>query len=566
VIGALLVAFASLPACRIERRPPTIPADLVLVNGAIYTLAPSRPWAEALAVREGHLVFVGDEGGAFRFVGPATAVVDLDGQMVLPGFQDTHAHPLSGGLELGECNLYQAKTAAEVEGVIRAYVAQHPDHPWIRGNGWQLPVFPGANPRRELLDRIVPDRPAYFAAADGHSAWVNSKALALAGITRATRDPRNGRIERDPATGQPTGTLREAAMSLVAKLLPEYPLPERIGAARRALAEANRFGITSIVDANAGLAYLDAYRALDDRGELNARVFVALETEPNPVESETVRLRELRRRYTGSRLTANAVKFFADGVIEARTAALLAPYLGHGRDAGSLNYTPEDLTARITAADREGFQIHAHAIGDRAIRVTLDALEHARQQNGPRDARPVIAHLELLDPADIPRFRRLGVIASVQPMWALADKYITDLTEPVLGPARSRWLYPIASLMNSGAVVAGGSDWTVSSLNPLDAIQVALTRRDPDAPAGPAWIPEQRVDLPRMIAAYTINGAFAMRLDRETGSLEAGKAADLIVLEKNLFEVPVTEIHKVKVVLTVLEGREVWRDSSFGGR
>jgi predicted amidohydrolase YtcJ len=564
--AALLLAGAALAGCRVERRPPMIPADLVLTNGAVYTVAPDRPWADALAVREGHLVFVGDAAGASRFVGPGTAVVDLGGRMVLPGFQDTHAHPLAGGLELGECNLYDARTPAEVEGVIRAYVGQHRDLAWIRGNGWQLPVFPRANPGRELLDRIVPARPAFFASADGHSAWVNSKALALAGITRATPDPPNGRIERDGATGEPTGTLREAAVDLVAKLLPEYSLPERIGAARRALAEANHFGITTITDANAGPSYLDAYRALDDRGELTARVFAALESEPNPVESETVRLKELRRRYTGTRLTANTVKFFADGVIEARTAALLAPYLGHGRDRGSLNYSPEELAQRITAADREGFQIHVHTIGDRAIRVTLDALEQARQRNGPRDARPVMAHLELIDPADIPRFRRLGVIASFQPMWALADSYITELTEPVLGPVRSRWLYPIASVMNSGAVVAGGSDWTVSSLNPLDAIQVALTRRDPDLPPGPAWIPEERVDLPRMIAAYTINAAFATRSERETGSLEPGKAADLIVLDRNLFEVPVTAIHKVKVVLTLLEGHEVWRDSSFVGK
>lgn len=556
------LALVALTGCRVERRAPTMPADLVLRHGAIYTVWPSRPWVEAVAIRDGRLSFVGDEAGVGRFIGRATRVVDLAGRFVMPGFQDSHAHPLSGGLELGECNLYTAQTPAEVEGAIRACAAQHPDLEWIRGNGWQLPVFPDANPRRELLDRLVPDRPAFFYAADGHSAWVNSRALGLAGVSRETPDPVNGRIERD-ARGAPSGTLRESAIQLVARFLPEYTTQDRIGAARRALAEANRFGITSITDADVTPSYLEAYRELDDRGELTARVTAVLRAEGNPVAGEIARLVELRRRYSGTRLSANAVKFYADGVIEARTAALLAPYRGHGKDSGTLNYTPEDLAERIGAADQAGFQIHVHAIGDRAIRVTLDALDQARHDNGFRDARPVIAHLELFDPADLPRFRSQGVIASFQPYWAQADEYIRDLTLPVLGPARSRWLYPIASLLNSGAVVVGGSDWTVSSLNPLDAIQVAVTRRSVDDPPGPAWIPEERADLPRMLAAYTINAAYAVKMERETGSLEPGKLADMVVLDHNLFEVPTIDLHRVKVLWTLVDGREVWRDSSF---
>lgn len=557
-----LGALSGILSCKIERRAPVVPADLVLRHGVVYTLSPSRPWADAVAVRDGRLVFVGDEAGVEKFIGSATKVVDLSGHMVLPGFQDNHAHPLSGGLELNEASLYSARSPAEVEGVIRAYATQHPNDKWIRGNGWQLPVFPAANPKKEMLDRLIPDRPAFFYAADGHSAWVNSKALELAGITRKTPDPENGRIERDPA-GNPSGTLRESATDLVFDLMPAYSTQENIGAARRALAEANKFGITSITDADAEPSYLEAYRALDDLNQLTARVYAAIHVEDNPVAGETSRLVELRRRYTGTRLSANTVKFFADGVIEARTAALLQPYTGYGKDAGSLNYTPEDLATRIVAADREGFQIHVHAIGDRAIRVTLDALAQARHENGPRDARPVLAHLELIDPPDIPRFRALGVIASFQPFWAQEDEYIRDLTLPVLGPTRSRWIYPIESMLNSGAVVVGGSDWTVSSLNPLDAIQVAVTRRSVEQPNGPAFIPEERADLPRMIAAYTINAAYAHRTERETGSLELGKLGDIVVLDKNLFEVPVTQIHSIKVLRTYVEGREVYRDSSL---
>lgn len=550
--------------CRIERRPPTAPADLVLRNGAVWTASPLRPWADAVAIHDGHLVYVGEETGVSRFIGPATRVVDLAGRLVLPGFQDTHAHPLSGGLELGECSLYDASSADEIEGIIRAYAVAHPTLAWIRGNGWQLPVFPDANPRREQLDRAVPDRPALFYAADGHSAWANSRALALAGITRETRDPPGGRIERDPNTREPSGTLREAAITLVSERLPPYSLSDRIGAVRRALAEANRFGITSITDADVGPEYLEAYGELDRRNELTARVTAALHTDPAlPVEAMARELTRLRAKYrNGTRLSVGTVKLYADGVIESRTAALLEPYGGARDNRGSLVYEPEALAERVAAFDRDGFQIHVHAIGDRAIRVTLDALAHARKVNGIRDARPVMAHLELFDSTDIVRFRQLGVVASFQPFWAMADDYITRLTEPFLGPARSRWLYPIGSMMQSGAVVAGGSDWPVSSLNPLDAVQVAITRLAIDSTGHP-WIPEERVDLPRILAAYTINAAYATHAERETGSLEAGKLADLIVLDRNLFEIPVTDIHRARVLLTLLEGRTVWSDTAF---
>jgi predicted amidohydrolase YtcJ len=554
----------ALVGCHVERHPPAVAADLVLRHAVVWTASRERPWAEAIAIHDGRLLYVGEDVGVDRYIGRATQVLDLPGRMVVPGFQDTHAHPLSGGLELGECNLYSARSPAEIEGVIRAYAAAHPDLPWIRGNGWQLPVFPRANPGKQLLDRVVPDRPAFFWASDGHSAWVNSKALAMAGIDRRTADPPGGRIERG-RTGDPSGTLRESAMALVASHLPDYTGPDRIGAVRRALREANRYGITSITDADAGPAYLAAYAALDRRGELTARVTAALHVEPQvPVEEMAARLRALRERYRGgSRLSVGTVKLFADGVIESRTAALLAPYLDRGADEGVLLYSPEALMERITAFDRDGFQIHVHAIGDRAIRVTLDALAHARQVNGERDARPVIAHLELMNPADIPRFRALGVVASFQPYWASADDYITRLTEPALGPARSRWLYPIGSMIRSGAVVAGGSDWTVSSLNPLDAIQVGITRENIDSAGRHPWIPEERADLPRMLAAYTINAAYATHSERDTGSLEAGKLADLAVLDRNLFEIPETEIHRARVVLTLLEGQPVWRDSSL---
>jgi len=561
-------ALVLAAGCRIELRPPAVGADLVLRGALVWTANEEHPLAEAVAIHDGLVMYVGDDSGVERFIGSGTEVLELPGRMVLPGFQDTHAHPVSAGLELGECNLYVAENVADIERIVQDCVGANPDLPWIRGNGWALPVFPQANPSRELLDGLVPDRPAFFYAADGHSAWVNTRALELAGVTRGTPDPEGGRIERAPRTGEPSGTLREDAMALVASKLPPYSPEERLAAARHALHEANRFGITAITDADVGDATLEAYAELSRRGELTARVAVALSSDVDaPVEKEIERLKAIRERHQRlPRLTVNTVKLYTDGVIEARTAALLAPYLDRPGDTGPLVYQPDDLTARVVALDREGFQVHFHAIGDRAIRVSFDAIAAARNANGGRDRRPVLAHIELFDPSDIPRFRELGAIASFQPYWAQADDYVRDLTIPALGPARSRWLYPIQSVLNSGAVVAGGSDWSVSSLNPLDAVEVAITRRSARAPAGPAWIPEERATLPMMLAAYTINAAYATYRERENGSLKVGKQADLIVVDRDLFSVPAQQLSESRVLLTLLDGREVWRDSSFARR
>lgn len=555
--GLCATALLFTIACSIERQPPRSVADLVIRGAQVYRVAPVRTWAEALAVRDGRLVYVGSDSGVTGWIGPHTRVLDLPGRMVLPGLHDNHVHPLSAGLELGECNLYDVKTPDEALKVIQAYAASHPGTGWVRGNGWQLPLFKGGNPQKELLDRIVSDRPAFFWAADGHSAWVNSKALDLAGVNRSTKDPPNGRIERD-ASGEPSGTLRESATDLVTASLPAYSAAELIAGARRGIAEANRYGITVLSEADATPDFIEAYAELESRGELTAEIVAALGSDSGPPEREVQRLTDLKQRFEGPHLQLGTMKLYADGVIEARTAAMLEPYLDRPGDRGTLNYEPEQLNALVAALDRAGIQVHVHAIGDRAIRSTLDAFQRAREKNGPNDLRHIIAHLELIDPADIPRFRELGVIASFQAFWAEPDEYITELTEPALGPTRSRWLYPIASVMNSGAVVVGGSDWSVSSLNPLDAIQVAVTRRSTDSLPGPAWIPEERVDLERMIAAYTINGAWANHQERERGSLEAGKSADFVVLDRNLFAVPVGQIHTVKVLKTFFEGKEVY--------
>jgi hypothetical protein len=537
-------------------------ADLVLRHGVIYPDAGDSATVESLAERNGRIVYAGDDRGARSYIGDRTEVVELAGRMVLPGFHDTHIHP-GNGIELAECTLEDLSTGQAILDSVSRYAAAHPDLAWVRGRGWQLPVFPEANPRKEWLDRIVPDRPVYLSAADGHSAWVNSRALALAGITRTTRDPPNGRIERDRVTGEPTGTLREGATDLVRVLLPARTPEEVRAGIARALAMANRVGITTVHEANAGPELLQAYATLDSAGQLSARVIAALQVDPRAGPAQVDSLRAWRGRYHGTHFfSPSAAKIFADGVIEAKTAALLAPYVG-SEERGEPNLSPAAMDTLVAALDAAGFQVHVHAIGDRAVRMSLDAYAFARRHNGPRDARPIIAHLELIDPADIPRFASLGVIPSFQPLWAFADNYITDLTEPILGPERSRWLYPIGSVAKAGAHLAAGSDWSVSSMNPLEAIQVAITRRGPDSPPGPAWIPEETVDLPTMLRAYTSGGAYAAGAEASNGSLEVGKAADLIVLDRNLYRIPVTQLHSARVLLTLLDGKVVWRDQSL---
>jgi predicted amidohydrolase YtcJ len=557
LFAATILSLSCLVGRPVER------ADLLLTNGAVYTMNAARPWASALAVAKGKILYMGDDRGALRLRGGSTVVADLGGKMVLPAFQDSHIHLVTGGVELGLCDLNGLRTKEEVFEKVKAYAAANPGQVWVTGGGWDLPVFPQANPRKEDLDALVPDRPAALSSADGHSAWVNSRALRLAGVTKDTADPAGGRIERDPETGEPTGTLRESAADLVEKLVPELGLEDYIKGLRVGLRLANRFGIASIIEASAGEKILDAYAALDRSGELSVRVLASLHVDTGVGIAEVERLVKLRQAYRGARLKSTAAKIFADGVMESHTAALLEPYIDRPGDRGTPLLEPEAFNTLAAALDAADFQIHVHAIGDRAIRMSLDALAAAGKANGFRDMRHHIVHLELIDPADIPRFKRLGVAANFQALWAYADPYITDLTIPILGPGRSRWLYPIGSVAKTGAVIVGGSDWSVSSMNPLEAIQVALTRRGPDDPPGEAWIPEEKVDLETMLRAYTTNGAWLSRDEKTRGSLEPGQAADLIVLGRNLFKIPVSEIGRVKVLLTLLDGREVFRDPSF---
>lgn len=561
-LSALILFLALTGSCR-SGKEPVSPADLILEGGTVYTLNKAQPWAEAAAVAGGKIVFVGTNTEVKKYRGRETKVLDVAGKVVLPGFQDSHIHLISGGMELGQCSLNDLQTREEILTRIRSYAAQNPEKEWIVGGGWPLTAFPGGNPAKEDLDTLASDRPVYLSAADGHSTWVNSRALELARITAKTPDPKNGRIERKAGTGEPSGTLREAASELVGRLIPEPDAEEYLNGLRSAMALANRFGITSIIEASADDKLLETYSGMDKSGGLTLRVLASIYVDPDKGVEQVGDLVQKREKFRGRFLKATDAKIFIDGVIESHTAALLEPYLDRPGDRGEPILEAEEFNRLAVALDKAGFQIHVHAIGDRAIRMTLDAMEEARKANGPRDARHHICHLELIDPADIPRFGTLGVVANFQALWAYADTYITQLTEPILGPERSSRLYPIGSVVRSGGLYAGGSDWSVSSLNPLEAIEVAVTRRAPDAAAGPAWLPDELIDLPTAIAAYTTNGAFLSFEEKTRGTIEAGKTADLIVLDRDLFKIPAQQISETKVVLTFLEGKVVYSDGGL---
>ena len=570
------MAFFFLPLLGVLVVPPTRqvpdrPADVVLTGGAVYTVDAARSWAESVAIRGGRIVFVGTNTDAGEWVGPKTRIVKLGGRMVIPSFQDAHVHPISGGVEMGQCDLHDLETADAILDKVRSCVKESAGKPWLVGGGWTLAAFPGGSPNKEALDAIVRDKPVYLDAADGHSVWVNSRALQMAGITAGTPDPERGRIERDPKTKAPTGTLRESASALFSKLLPRPSPEERLAGLTRALQLFNRLGITSIQEADAGAGAagagaresLETYREAEGNGRLTARVVAALLAEPTRGPEQVDDLVKLRTEFTSPRVRPIAAKIFADGVIEPRTAAMLEPYLDRPGWRGEPDFPAERLNPLVARLVEASFNVHVHAIGDRAVRMTLDALEAARPKESGRALRHQIAHLEVIDPADIPRFRSLGVIANFQPLWAYADDYIVDLTWPALGPARSRWLYPIGSLARSGAILAFGSDWSVSSPNPLEAIEVALTRQGLTEPRRAPMVAEEAIDLPAALAAYTIGSAYAMGQEAETGSIEVGKAADIVVLSTNLFEIPARKIHEQKVLLTLLAGEPVYRSAEI---
>ncbi|WP_082989781.1 amidohydrolase [Woeseia oceani] len=561
-IASFLFLSSWLLACGTDEPASTTPgADAVYKNGRIYTVDGQRSWAEALAISDGKIVYVGSNDGVTAHTGSNTVVTDLRGRFVLPGLQDSHVHPIGGGIEASACNLNDQPGLAEYRTIIGEYAAANPDVPWILGGGWAMSVFgPGGSPNRDILDELVPDRPVFLSSQDGHTGWANSVALEMAGIDKNTPDPVDGRIDRDPLTGEASGGLQEGAMKLVTRLIPATTDEDRLAGLRYALAMLNEYGITGIQDANVDADSLDAYKELERRGELSLHVVGSIWWDRERDMGQIADIIALRDKYTGGLIDAGTVKIMQDGVMENYTAAMLEPYLVPDGTRGIPMIEPELLKRVVSRLDAEGFQVHFHAIGDAAVRQSLDAVEEGLIDNGRLGHRHHISHLQMIDPQDIPRFKELDVVANFQPLWAYADLYVTELTIPFIGEERARWMYPIKSVQDAGGMIAFGSDWSVSTANPYHQMETAITRKGAVDDDMESMIPEERIDLETAIAAFTINAAFVNRNETNTGSLEVGKSADLVVLDRNLFEIEPQAISETKALLTLFQGRPVFGD------
>jgi predicted amidohydrolase YtcJ len=537
-------------------------ADLILTETSVYTVDADRRSASAIAVRNGRIAAVGTDAEIRELAGPNTDDRSLSGRMVIPGFQDAHVHPAFAGRNLLRLNLDHLHSVDAYLDAIATYASANPDESWITGGGWAMYLFPGGTPRKDDLDRLVPDRPVFLMNRDVHGAWVNGRALELAGITRDTPDPWDGRIERDATTGEPSGTLHEgAAYSFRDRFVPATDASEWREALLVAQRHLHAFGITGWQDAWVTPDLLDAYHAIDDAGELTAHVSASLWWDRHRGNEQADELVERGHAATRGNIRATTVKIMTDGVVENCSCALLQPYDDpDGYPAGhrGLSYVGGDaLRSAVVRLDAEGFQVHMHAIGDGAARDALDAVEAARAVNGARDARHHVAHLQVVHPDDVPRFGALGVVANIQPLWACADPQMIELTLPRLGQERIGWQYPFGDLARTGATLAGGSDWPVSTPNPLLEMEVAVTRVDPGRRDAEPFLPDQRLTLQQALTAFTIGSAYVNHDDGDAGSIEVGKRADLAVLDRNVFDPDAGPLGDARVIMTIANGRVV---------
>ncbi|MFE6748758.1 amidohydrolase [Kitasatospora purpeofusca] len=538
-------------------------ADLVFTRGPVHTGDAARTRATGLAVTGGRITAVGHDE-VRDLIGPDTEVVDLTGKLLLPGFQDAHIHAVFGGTELAVCDLTGTVGVADYLERIRAYADANPDQEWITGSGWSMESFEGGLPTRQLLDSVVPDRPVYLTNRDHHGAWANTRALELAGVDRDTPDPADGRIERE-ADGTPSGVLQEGATGLVARLVPPITAADRLEGLLRAQRLLHSLGITGWQDAllgefNGQPDPSDAYLTAARSGALTARVNGALWWERERGAEQIAELVQRRAESAHGRFRAGSVKIMQDGIAENFTAAMTSPYLdGCGcatANSGLSFVDPLALREYVTALDALDFQVHFHALGDRAVREALDAVEAARTANGRRGTRHHLAHLQVVHPDDLPRFARLGAIANIQPLWAAHEPQMDELTIPFLGPERASWQYPFGALLRAGATLAAGSDWPVSSPDPLAGLHVAVNRREPEAEDDRVFLPEQRLDLPSAIAAYTAGTAHVNGHD-DAGVLAPGLLADLVVLDRDILTGPPEEIASARVLRTYVGGELV---------
>jgi len=565
-------AIVILLSCFSLAQNPGQSADIVLVHAHIYTVNARQAWAEAAAIRDGKILAVGTDREIAPYRSASTQVVDGKGRLVLPGFTDCHAHFLDGSFTLQQVNLDDATTIAEIVQRVKAYADAHPKDPWVLGRGWMYPVFgPSGLPDKKDLDAIVPNRPVYLESYDGHTWWANSKALEAAHITRDTTNPPGGEIVRDPVTGEPTGAIKEdAADAVVRRAIPEPGREAKLRAIRAGMKHANQFGIVRVHVPGSVYAHQDDLQSVDlldelrRTGDLTLRFYLAYRLDPPEMSDRQLEeILQARDRYHDDWIAAGAAKFFLDGVIETHTAAMLAPYSNAPSLSGELLWDAEKYKRFVAHLDEHGIQIFTHAIGDRAIRVALDAYEDAAKKNGNKDARHRIEHIEDVSASDISRFGQLGIIASMQPLHAYPDEDAFKAWEPSVGPERAQRAWAWHSIQAAGGVLAFGSDWPIVTLSPWPGLQNAVTRQTAEGQPRGGWIPAQRISLAEAIKGYTWNAAFAGQREKSEGSLEPGKLADLIVVSQDVFKVPPLKIGKTKVLLTMVGGRVVYKSEKY---
>ena len=540
-------------------------ADLVIRNARVYTLDSERPWVEAIAVERDRISYVGSDEGAEEYVGESTRVIDAEGRLVLPGFIDSHNH-IWAGSNPDAVSLFGLESLTELQETVRAFAEERPDMEWIRDDGWNYSMFPdGGLPTADDLAGLTGGRPVLFVSYDAHTIWLNRPAMKRVGITPETEEVPFGELvldRQDRPTGILKGTmgLTDEAEESLWQFVPNRDAEDRYASLKQNLSDAVRYGITTIVEPQASVRRLPMYKKALEEGHLKSRLQIALYHPPGTTQEEVDRFAGARRNYDDDRIRVSAIKLYIDDVIEPHTAALLEPYADLPGERGDMFYAPETFDEVVTRLDAQGFQLFIHAIGDRGIRVALDALERARRANGPRDSRHQLVHVELLSPEDIPRFKELDVTACMQPRHCAPD--ISGYWAANVGPARSKYAWALRSLSESGARLAFASDWDVSEMEPLVGIYTAVTRRGMDNEPLDGWIPEQRVSVETAVEAYTLSGAYANFLEDNRGSIEPGKYADLVMLSDNLFEIDPGKIKEARVLLTLVGGEEVYSEPS----
>ncbi len=555
-----------LSSCQKERSTSSKAADVVIRNAHVYTVDVQRPWAQAVAIKADRIAWAGDESAAALYIGPSTKIVDAGGRLLLPGFIDSHFHVLLGG-NPDVLRIENANSLAEIQRQVREFARKRPELTWIEVEGWNYSAFPnGTLPTWKDLQGLTGGRPAFLVAYDYHTIWMNREALREFSITRKTEKVIFAeKLEKDLETGEPTGIvtgfgstgLSEDAETELRKHLPSHAAEATSRDVASNVAAAVKAGITTVVDPQSYLEDLDVYSRLRSEGKLPARLQVALFHRRGTTDATLKLFDDARHKYNDDWLRVSAVKLYIDDVIEPHTAALLEPYADRPQTRGDLDYPPEEFKEVVARLDRMKFQVFIHSIGDRGIRTALDAIEYAEKQNGPRDRRHEMIHLECLNEKDIPRFKQLGVTACMQPRHCAPD--ITGQWAKAVGPARWKYAWAFRSLRDSGATLAFASDWNVAEMEPLIGIYTALTRKGLDGKPEGGWVPEQTIDLETAIRGYTINGAYANFVESNRGSVTPGKYADLVMVSDDLFKIPADKIKDAKVIWTMVGGKEVWK-------